>query len=146
MLNCCKDKEDIVLCVDRNSGDEEAEKVVVKDGLLSLSKKYDELPTPKHKCIPTEEAYGEFIGLAKFLWYGSIHLIKEMDRIMHKYDFKSYLVYAFEQLAKKGFPCHVLDIGDRMWNDNDNIEDIHRTRDIIFPKIKINEKNGGKSL
>lgn len=139
-------KEDIVLCVDRNSGDEEAEKVVVKDGLLSLSKKYEDLPTPKHKCIPPEEAYGEFIGLAKFSRYGSIQLIIEMDRIMRKYDFKSYLVYAFEQLAKKGFPCHVLDIGDRMWNDNDNIEDIHRTRDIIFPKIKINEKNGGKSL
>jgi len=131
--------KDIVLCVEKKKPDEEAEKICAKNGIMSLSKSYESLPFPKHKCIPIEEVYGEFVGMAKFSRLGAILLINEMENIIKKGNFKAFLVYAFEQLVKKGVKINILDIGNLNWNDNDTLDDLKKTREFIYPKIKLNE-------
>jgi len=110
--------KDIVLCVEKKKPDEEAEKICAKNGIMSLSKSYESLPFPKHKCIPIEEVYGEFVGMAKF---------------------SSFLVFAFEQLVAKGVGITVLDIENLKWNDNDTLNDLRKTREFIYPEIKLSE-------
>ena len=139
LMNLLKIDEDIVLCVEKKKSDEEAEKVCVKNDLMTLSKDYKKLPFPKHKCIPVEEAYGEFIGMAKFSRLGSILLINEMEKIVKNRNFNAFLVYAFEQLVKKGVKINIYNIGDLKWNDNDTLEDLRITREFIYPDIKLNE-------
>jgi len=132
--------KDIVLCVEKKEPDEEAEKICAKNGIMSLSKSYNSLPYPKHKCIPIEEVDGEFIGMAKFSRLGAILLINEMEKIIKKGDFKAFLVYAFEQLVMKGIEINILDIENFKWNDNDTLDDLRKTREFIYPEIKLSEE------
>lgn len=143
LRNLLKRNEDIVLSVEPKSAeqlDEEAEKVCVQDGKMILHPLYDSLPTPKHKCVPLDEAYGEFIGLSKFSHWGINYLINQMDQILKTGQFNAFLVYAFEQLVKKGIDIYIDDINDWPWQDNDTIHDLKITRNEIYPRIKLNEQ------
>ncbi len=131
-----KNPNDIVLGVQKKPCDEEDEKICVQDGRMALSKKYDSLPFPKHKCIPQNETYGEFIGMAKFNRWGASVLVNEMDRIMRYGNPKIYLMEAFEHLVSKGYPLNIEDIGLLPWSDNDTIYDLKITKEKILPRIK----------
>ena len=131
-----KNQDDIVLGVEKKVCDEEDEKICVKDKLMTLSKIYNKLPFPKHKCVPTNEAYGEFIGIAKFNRWGASILINEMDRIIRNGNLNIYLMEAFEYLVSKGYRLSIEDISGLLWNDNDTIYDLKMTRDKILPNIK----------
>lgn len=131
-----KNQNDIVLGVQKKSCDEEDEKICVQNGRMILSKKYETLPFPKHKCIPANEVYGEFIGIAKFNRWGASILINEMDRIIRCGNLKVYLMEAFEHLAAKGYQLNIEDIGLLAWHDNDTIYDLKITREKILPRIK----------
>lgn len=131
-----KNQKDIALAVERKACDEEAEKICAKDGLMVLSKKYESLPFPKHKCIPAGEAFGEFIGMAKFNRWGANILINEMDRIIRSGNLKIYLVEAFEHLVKHGHELNIEDVTGLIWNDNDTIYDLQLTRKKYLPEIR----------
>lgn len=129
-----KNKADIVLAVERKKTDEEDEKVCVKEGRVVLHPRYAALSEPKHKCIPSGDAYGEFIGMAKFNRQGAVLLGKEMDSLMSEKKFNTYLVTAFENLVSKGCELSIEDITGLSWNDNDTVADIKKTK-TLFKKI-----------
>jgi choline kinase len=134
-----KNKSDIVLAVEKKMTDEEDEKVCVKDGKVSLHAGYGALFEPKHKCIPPKDAYGEFIGMAKFNRQGAILLSNEMDEIIIGKKFGTYLVTAFESLVGKGHPLYVEDVTGLVWNDNDTIADIQRSRAMLPQVLERND-------
>lgn len=129
-------KNDIVLGVEQKLCDEEAEKICVKDNIMTLHQTYNELPEPKHKCIPAREAFGEFIGIAKFNRLGANLLFKEMNEIMHQQKFNTYLMTSFEHLVMKNVKLNIEKINGLLWNDNDTIYDLKLTKNKIFPAIK----------
>ncbi|MBF0494290.1 MAG: NTP transferase domain-containing protein [Candidatus Omnitrophica bacterium] len=128
-------KSDIVLAVEKKECDEEDEKICVKNDVMVLHKKYDSLNEPRHKCMPNAEAYGEFIGMAKFNKQGAVLLSKEMDEIMLRREFKTYLMTAFERLVKKGVRLDIEKVNGLLWNDNDTIHDLNKTTKVIYPEI-----------
>lgn len=129
-------KNDIVLAVEQKLCDEEDEKICVKDDYMVLHPDYDRLMEPKHKCLPVNDAYGEFIGVAKFNKQGAILLYKEMDRIMREQKFHTYLMTAFERLVKSGVRLNIENINGFIWSDNDTIYDINKTKEAVYPAIK----------
>lgn len=131
-----RNQEDIVLGAEKKACDEEDEKICVASKLMTLSKSYDRLPFPKHKCIPKNEAYGEFIGVAKFNRWGASVLINEMDEIIRLGNPWTFLVEAFEHLVSKGHKLWVEDIKGLLWSDNDTIQDLKTTREKILPAIR----------
>lgn len=130
-----RNQSDIVLGVEKKFCDEEDEKICVKDNLMTLSKHYQRLPFPRHKCIPPEEAYGEFIGIAKFNRWGATLLINEMDDIIRQAKTWTYLMEAFEHLVLNAHRLSIEDITGLIWNDNDSIHDLKVTKEKIMPKI-----------
>lgn len=130
-----KNKNDIVIAVDEKKCDEEDEKICAHNGKMSLHPDYNALPIPKHKCLPVRDAYGEFIGIAKFNRQGAALLSNEMDEIMRAREFRTYLMTAFERLVKKGVPLNVEKISGYLWSDNDTIHDLKETREKLYPEI-----------
>lgn len=130
-----KNRDDVVLGVEKKACDEEDEKVCVKDRRMVLSEQYGSLPFPKHKCIPGKEVYGEFIGVAKFDRWGATVLINEMDAIMRQGNPWTYLMEAFEHLVLRGHRLAIEDISGLLWNDNDTIYDLKITKERIAPAI-----------
>lgn len=131
-----KNQDEIVLAVEKKECDEEDEKICVNHGQMVLAKNYENLSFPKHKCIPAKETYGEFIGIAKFNRWAASLLINEMDEIMRKGNYWTYLMEAFEHLVKKGHKLSIEDITGLAWNDNDAIYDLKKTEEIIMPLIR----------
>ncbi len=127
------DKEDICLVVDTDwkskyigrsmHPESEAEKVILKDNII--------IKIGKH--IFTEEADGEFIGIAKFSSNGA-EIIKEVfNDIKNKYKMnepfqsskefqKAYLTDLFQELADRGYKIHTLKIKSN-WREIDTIQD-----------------------
>lgn len=131
-----KNKNDIVLAVEEKKCDEEDEKVLVEGNKMSLHPEYNLLPSPKHKCLPKQDAFGEFIGIAKFNRQGAALLSNEMDSIMKERGFKTYLMTAFERLVQKNVELNIEKINGHLWSDNDTIYDLNRTKEEIYPAIK----------
>ncbi|MDP8259078.1 MAG: pyruvate kinase [Candidatus Aadella gelida] len=130
-----ENKKDIVLAVEEKECDEEDEKICVEGDKMSLYPDYNILPSPKHKCLPAEDAFGEFIGIAKFNRQGAALLSNEMDDIMREREFKTYLMTAFERLVQKGTSLNIEKINGYLWSDNDTIYDLKNTRKNIYPEI-----------
>lgn len=129
---------DAVLAVERKKPDEEDEKICVKSGRMVLHPDYDNLPKPAHKSIPINDAFGEFIGLAKFSRKGLFRLFQEMDAIVQSNAMNTYLFQAFENMVKSGFAIDIIQTKGRPWNDNDTLDDFKRTRKTVFPAIQRN--------
>ena len=130
-----KNKNDIVLAVDEKKCDEEDEKICVDGDKMSLHSDYDNLPFPKHKCLPASDVFGEFIGIAKFNRQGAAQLSNEMDDIMKERAFDTYLMSAFERLVKKNVSLNIEKISGCLWSDNDTVHDLKKTKEIIYPGI-----------
>ena len=145
LKNIINNKNDIVLAVEQKGCDEEDEKICVSNGQMILHSDYEGLPEPVHKCMPCSDAYGEFIGMAKFNRQGAMMLFNEMDDIMRKRKYGTYFMTALEQMVKKGVTLSIQNINGLLWSDNDTIYDIKNTREEIYPSInkimKETEKN-----
>ncbi|MCA9322468.1 MAG: pyruvate kinase, partial [Planctomycetes bacterium] len=118
---------DIVLAVDRRPDlDAEDEKVIIEgDRILKSSKDID-----------LEDASGEFIGLAKLSHRGSRELFEELSRAVRDGKMMLFLSQVFERLAKRGVtitPCYT---EGRAWSDNDNLADLGRSRESVYPRIR----------
>lgn len=135
-----KNNSDIVLVVEKKATDEEDEKVCVKDGKVVLHPNYTGLNEPRHKCIPLTDAYGEFIGMAKLNRQGAVLLSNEMDILMTEKRFSTYLVAAFESLVEKGNDLFIEDVSGLLWNDNDTLFDLQRSKQIYGSIVKNNER------
>ncbi len=131
-----KNQQEIVLAVEQKQCDEEDEKICVKDQLMTLPKDYERLPFPKHKCIPLDEAFGEFIGLAKFNRWGATILLNEMDKMIRKGNPWAYLMEAFEHLVQRDRKLFIENITGLLWNDNDTIHDLKITKEKMLPLLK----------
>ena len=130
---------DVVLAVDvRKNLDEEDEKVVIEDGLV----------TKASKEISLKEADGEFIGLVKLSRRGSRKLYKELDSMARDGLTGAFLSEAFERMAAKGLEIRCCRTKGRAWNDNDTLVDLAETREKIYPRIRdarATGKRGAKS-
>jgi len=110
---------------------EEAENVVVKDNnIVKLG-----------KSINVNEAYGEFIGLAKFTKKGADILKKEHMRVKKQIGSnspfhealsleKAYLTDMIQELIDKGYTVKNVDIKGK-WMELDTIEDFQKAEKII---------------
>ena len=133
-------KNEIALAVEEKLCDEEDEKICVKNEVMVLHPDYDTLPEPKHKCLPIDDAYGEFIGIAKFNRQGAALLANEMNDILHEQSYHAYLMRAFERLVSKGVKLSAERINGYLWNDNDTVYDIAKTKKILPDILKNNDK------
>ena len=131
MKKIIKNQKDIVLGVENKRCDKEDEKICVKDGAMVLPKDYSKLPFPKHKSMPLNEAYGEFIGIAKFNRWGATILINEMEEMIRKDNLCAYLMEAFEHLTLRDHKLFIENINGLPWNDNDTLEELEKTRNIL---------------
>ncbi|MFC1646041.1 pyruvate kinase [Candidatus Omnitrophota bacterium] len=126
-----KNQKDIVLCVEKKLCDKEDEKICVRDDAMVLPHSYKNLPFPKHKNMPLNEAFGEFIGIAKFNRRGATILINEMDEMIRQNNLWAYLMEAFEHLTLRGHRLFIEEVDGLLWNDNDTINDLERTKEIL---------------
>lgn len=129
MLN---EKADIVLPVDYKVCDEEAMKVKTENNVVvEISKK-----------INSDEAEGEFIGMAK-ISKEALKQIKAASKIlMQKKDFTAYFEGAIEYLIEKG-KCKPVTVptNGEFWGEVDFIEDYERVcREISDKLVEIAER------
>jgi len=109
---------------------EEAEKVAVKDGRV----------TRITKIINPNEAYGEFIGLARFSKKGADILKEEYTRVRKEFQGKpfqtaasaekAYLTDMIQELIDKGHKVESVDIQGK-WLEIDTLEDYERAQKLI---------------
>ena len=124
--NLLDTKADITLAVDKKTEfDEEDEKVAVKNGLVVSA----------NKSLDNSEAYGEFIGMAKFSKRGADLLFREIDKIVKEGNLMAFLCHALERLAKNKVKLNILHTDSRPWSDNDCLPDLRKTRNDIYPAI-----------
>jgi len=105
----------------------QAEKVIVKDDKV--------VQIGKH--LDSDEAYGEFIGLAKFSKRGAEILKTTYDEVVDKYRDrpfhqaasikKAYLTNMIQELIARGYAIHKVDINGN-WIEIDTEEDFRRAR------------------
>lgn len=106
---------------------EEAEKVIVIDNKMAAI----------GKVINPNEAYGEFIGLAKFSTTGAEILKTNYKRVVTQFGNtqfhsapsvgKAYLTDMFQELVDTGYTVSNIGI-EGQWMEIDTIEDINRAR------------------
>jgi choline kinase len=75
--------------------------------------------TRVHRAIATEQAYGEFIGVAKFSATGAVQLREHFHRCRALYNGKTfreapafekaYLIHMFQEMIEHGVPMHHVD-------------------------------------
>jgi choline kinase len=118
---------DIVLAVERRTTfDAEDEKVVLKDDQVLRAS----------KGMPVAEAHGEFIGLAKLTRTGAQRLWEEIDGLIRAGNMTAYLTEAFERLYARGLPIRAVFTQGRAWSDNDNLNDLQTSREVVYPRIR----------
>ncbi len=118
---------DIVLAVDqRHDLDAEDEKVILEDGLVVRTTKE----------LDSTEATGEFIGMAKLTPKGSALLFDELSKTVREGQMMLFLSDVFDRMAKAGIPIHATMTRGRAWADNDNLTDLSRTREEVYPRIR----------
>lgn len=115
---CFDTKGNIILVVDIKRCDEEDMKVRVKNGLFVQSSKE----------ISVNEAYGEWIGIAKFSKKGGILLFNEMDKLLEEKQFNVYDTLAFTRLAKQGHKTNICLTDGLPWVEIDFVEEFERVK------------------
>ena len=99
---------------------EEAEKVVVKDGIITNISK-----------VRTVEENGEFIGIAKFSSIGADKLITELNQTA-KTNLNASLIEVIDSLIKNGETITARDIEGASFVDIDFPEDLKKAEE-LFP-------------
>lgn len=112
---------DICLVVDKKTLDEESEKVKTENGLVTEISKTD---------IKKEEAYGEFIGLAKFTRNGCKYLIDELDKVARE-DINAYFIAVLQKLLKRNIKMTFCEVKNEKWADIDFKEDLEKAKKLF---------------
>lgn len=120
-----EDKNNIVLAVDiekRGNLDEEAEKVIIKEGLV---KKLNKL------SIDKEISSGEYVGLAKF----SANSFSQTEKILKeviKENLKTPFIYFLNALIDFGQPIHYIETSSESWTEIDFADDLEKAQNFII--------------
>jgi len=118
---CLKEKGEIALVVDKKKCDEEDMKVRVENNLFVES----------NKEIPRDEAYGEWIGIARFSRKEGLSVFNEIDKILAEGKFDAYDTYAFTRLAKQAHKINICHSGGLPWIEIDFIEEFEKAKELI---------------
>jgi choline kinase len=86
------------------------------------------------KVMPSADADGENIGLAKFGRDGARVLIEEMDALVAAGEFKAWAPRAFKHFARRR-PLHVVGTRGLPWIEIDFPDDYRRAIDVVLPCI-----------
>lgn len=121
LRNCLIRQGEIVLVVEEKRCDQEDMKVRVKDSLVVES----------GKDIPLDDAYGEWIGIAKFSEKGGELLFSEIDKILEEEKFNVYDTYAFTKLVKQGYEINISLTEDLPWLELDYIEEFEKAKEMF---------------
>lgn len=122
---CLEKKGEFVLLVDKKRSNREDMKVKVVDNLIVQSS----------KNIPLDEAYGEWIGIAKFSKKKGKLLFDKINEILAECKFDVYDTYAFTALAKKGYKINICHTNGFPWVEIDFIEEFERAKEMFKNKI-----------
>ena len=119
--NLLKSEEDICLSIKKKRivVREEAEKVVVKEGIVTNISKNR-----------TDEENGEFIGIAKFSSAGADKLIAELNQTA-KTNLNASLIEVIDNLIKKGETVTARDIDDASFVDIDFPKDLEKAKELF---------------
>lgn len=79
--------------------------------------------------IKTNEANGNFIGIAKFSKKGSLLLKKNL--VEERKNYKDYYTKAIEKIIKKGFEVNFFDSKSYFWKEIDTLSDYNELKKII---------------
>ncbi|MDD4957506.1 MAG: hypothetical protein PHH49_08775, partial [Candidatus Omnitrophica bacterium] len=120
LSKCMAGKGDIVLAVDRKECDEEDMKVRVTDGRFVESSKH----------IALSEAYGEWIGIARFSPRGGEEMFGEINDVVREGVVDAYDTYAFTRLAGKGNDISICHTDGLPWVEVDFMEELNEAERI----------------
>ncbi len=88
------------------------------------------------KEIPTEDSFGEFIGIAKFSEKGRRILMAEIERIIRSGDIKADIAVAITNLAEKGNSIKICMTDDLPWIEIDTEERLREAEEEILSRIE----------
>ena len=120
-----KRQEDICLVVEQKKCVEEDMRVRVVSGLMKEI----------GKGISLSEAYGEFIGIAKFSKAGAKLLAEALEKIVRRGDLMLWFESAIQWLIDDGHQVHTLNTGGKPWIEIDFLDDLEQARNNIYPKV-----------
>lgn len=89
-----------------------------------------------NKTMNISEAYGEYIGMAKFSNNGARLLIDSLEEIVREGDLSLWFASALQRLIDKGNRIHACFTENKPWIEIDFPEDLERARTEIYPKIQ----------
>jgi len=112
---------EVSLAVRQGSVDEEAEKTVVKNGLVRQIGK---------ESVRAHQAYGEFIGVARFGETGLPVLHGALDWLARE-DLEARFTHLIRVLIERGTQVSAYEIGDVPWIDIDFPEDLQMAGDMF---------------
>ncbi len=111
---------------------DDAEKVIVRDGLVARV----------HRDIPTEDAHGEFIGVAKFTVAGAARLRDFYDRCRAEFAGrpfreaatfeKAYLIHLLQEMVEAGEAISGID-NEGQYREIDTQEDMDLAQTLWLP-------------
>ena len=125
-----KESNEILVATLSGSGDEVYIVVNENNELINLGK----------KIINIKDAIGELVGISKLsqAFLTELYKLAKVD-----YD-NNNLNYHYEEVIfklSKAYPIKCKLIQDLSWIEIDNLEDLNRAKNIIYPKIQLKEKN-----
>lgn len=119
-----KSDADICVAVEKKVCRKEDMKVKVKDGII----------VEINKSMRPEEAYGEFIGIAKFSEKGVSKLIRVLNSLPADVRKNVYLGFGIQKLIDMGNRVHQVDVQQRFYAEVDFIEDLMDIRTYFLAK------------
>lgn len=123
LKKCITNKKDFILAVDKKKCDREDMKVAVEKGLVVRSSK-DILP---------EEAYGEWIGIAKLSGRAPGKLFSTINKILKEKKKTYYDTYAFTRLADAGCRINKVHTSGLPWMEIDFPAELRQAKKLHIP-------------
>lgn len=88
------------------------------------------------KEINLIEAYGEFIGVARFSRRGAKLLAETLENIVRHGDLMLWFESAIQSLIENGCQLHALNTAGKPWIEIDSLDDLEQARNGIYPKLE----------
>lgn len=117
--------QDICFVTEQKTCIAEDMKVKVKDAMV----------VEINKSMDSSEAYGEFIGIAKFSQESSRALAEALAEIVKEGDLTLWFESAAQRLIDKGYNLYKCDTNGKPWIEIDFPEDLEMAQSQIYPAI-----------
>ena len=125
-------EEDICIGVDKKDRClEEDMKVKVKDGFV----------VEINKTMNISEAYGEYIGMAKFSKNGARRLVDTLEEVIREGELSLWFASALQRLIDKGNRIQACLTENKPWIEIDFPEDLERAQTQVYLRIQHRQKS-----